>query len=221
MFYRARYIKGIFKYLLNPKISFFSIVSINSDIHRKVVINRFVKINKSVIGRYSYVGNNTSIDYANIGQFCSIADHCRIGMASHALNQLSTSPIFTQKINGCHEAWVKNDVCHVLERREVSLGNDVWVGSHVLMKGGITIGDGAVIAAGAVVVRDVPPYAIVGGVPAKIIKYRFSQDIIEKLMELKWWSLTDDELKRNIIFFQQPNISMNDIEQFINIKNHL
>ncbi len=101
------------------------------------------------------------------------------------------------------------------------MGNDVWVGSHVLMKGGITIGDGAVIAAGAVVVRDVPPYAIVGGVPAKIIKYRFSQDIIEKLMELKWWSLTDDELKRNIIFFQQPNISMNDIEQFINIKNHL
>lgn len=71
--------------------------------------------------------------------------------------------------------------------REVIIGNDVWIGAGVFIKGGIKIGDGAVIAAHAVVTKDVPPYAIVGGVPAKILKYRFTDDVIRKLLDLKWW----------------------------------
>lgn len=219
MFPIAHYLKGIFKHLFNPKTSIFSIVSINCDIHHKAVINRLVKINKSSIGRFSYVGNNTNIEYADIGQFCSIADHCRIGMASHTLNLLSTSPIFTQKNNGCHEIWVEENIFDKGETKQVSIGNDVWIGSHALIKGGINIGDGAVVAAGAVVVKDIPPYAVVGGVPAKIIKYRFDPDVVNKLLKLKWWDLTDDELKRSIIFFQRPNISINDVNEFIKIKS--
>ena len=76
-----------------------------------------------------------------------------------------------------------------------TIGNDVWIGSQSLIKGGVTIGDGAVIAGGAVVIHDVPPYAIVGGVPAKILKYRFDNHTIKTLLELQWWELTPKEMK--------------------------
>ena len=97
------------------------------------------------------------------------------------------------------------------------LGNDVWVGSHVLINGGVTVGHGAVIGAGAVVVKDVPPYAIVGGVPAKIIRFRFSPEVIEKLLELQWWNLPDETLKEHIALFQQENITVEDLSQFMSI----
>ena len=93
----------------------------------------------------------------------------------------------------------------------------MWVGSHVLINGGVRIGNGACIAAGAVVVKDVPPYAIVGGVPAKIMRYRFTPEVIEKLLESKWWELSEEVLKKNISFFQEDNFTVDDVEQFINI----
>ena len=80
---------------------------------------------------------------------------------------------------------------------------------------GVTIGDGAIIGSNAVVTKDVPPYAIVGGVPAKVIRYRFSPEVIQKLLELQWWNLPDETLKENISFFQKEDFSVNDIENFI------
>ena len=173
-----------------------------------------VKMKDSTLGRYSYIGNNTDVEYAKIGKFCSIADHCRIGMGGHNLNLLSTSPIFTEAINGTRSQWLDHDV-NAAEDKMAVLGNDVWVGSHVLINGGVTVGHGAVIGAGAVVVKDVPPYAIVGGVPARIIRYRFSQEVIEKLLEFEWWNLDDDVLKQNIVFFQKEKITLNELEDFI------
>lgn len=82
------------------------------------------------------------------------------------------------------------------------IGNDVWVGSYVRIMEGITIGDGAVIAAGAVVTKDVPPYAVVGGVPARVIKYRFNEEIINKLLEIKWWDKDQEWLKENVELFE-------------------
>lgn len=216
MFSVVHYMKGMLRNLFNPKISFLSFVSSNNILDPSVVIYRMVKIKQSSVGRYSYIGNDTDVECADIGQFCSISDHCRIGMGGHTLSHLSTSPIFTQKINGCQTEWINQDT-HPVEDKRAILGNDVWVGSHVLINGGVNIGHGAVIGAGAVVVKDVPPYAIVGGVPAKIIRYRFSREVIEKLLELQWWNYDNDVLKKYISFFQEENLTLNKIESLIDL----
>lgn len=214
MFPIGHYIKGMVKNLFNPKISNLSFVSANNRIDPRAVIYRMVKMKSSSIGRYSYVGNDTDVECADIGQFCSISDHCRIGMGGHTLSHISSCPLFTQRINGCQEQWVDQDI-HAVEEKRAVLGNDVWVGSHVLINGGVTVGHGAVIGAGAVVVKDVPPYAIVGGVPAKVIRYRFSPEIIEKLLELQWWNLPDETLKEHIALFQQDIITVEDLVQLM------
>ncbi len=151
---------------------------------------KYRKIYKN-FGRHSYGPKNNN---AVIGNFCSIAEGVVLGPSQHPVNFLSTHPfqylsvpdVFGEiKVN----SEVKWDV-----HEKVVVGNDVWIGLNAIVQDGVHIGDGAIIASGAVVTKDVPPYAVVGGVPAKIIKYRFDEKTISELLALKWWFLPDELL---------------------------
>ena len=159
------------------------------------------------------MAGHSSLVYASVGKFCSIGPNSIIGLGHHTLNNLSTSPIFTERINGTGYCWT--DKQNVYPYKKVVVGNDVWIGARVMVVGGVTIGNGAVIAAGAVVTKDVPPYAMVGGVPAKIIKYRFTDDIIRYLEKIQWWNLPDCQLQRCIDLFQKEEISIEEIQSIL------
>lgn len=167
---------------------------INSRVDRTAALCRGVRFYASSIGRYSYIARNTLVQNTEIGSFCSISEGCMIGMPSHPTDMVSSSPVFLQGGNYLK----KNFSRHPYESCPATkIGSDVWIGAHALIKSGITIGNGAVIAAGAVVTHDVPPYAIVGGVPARVIRLRFSEEKIAWLNETQWWLWDDAKLQKH------------------------
>lgn len=117
---------------------------------------------------------------------------------------ISTSPVFFSTLKQAVETFVdKNlfDEQMEIEGYKCIIGNDVWIGSKVLIKGGVRIGDGAIVAMGSIVTKDVPPYAIVGGVPAKVIRYRYSESEIQQLLKFKWWNRDVEWIKSNAHLF--------------------
>lgn len=144
------------------------------------------------VGHSGYIGRNT-----RIGKYCSIAPHVYISPYEHPSKYLSTSPTFYKlhTKNGIMPSNQPDDPFIFEDFKGCNIGNDVWIAVNAVILDGITIGDGAIIAANSTVTHDVPPYAIVAGTPARIIKYRFSQEIIEKLLEIKWWDLPPELLK--------------------------
>lgn len=203
------YLSGYLKYIHYKLVSKLALIDSNSFISENAKVNRFAKIVRSKIDDYTYIGPSTVLINTDIGKFCSIAAGCRIGMASHTSSYISTSPIFTEKINGTGTSWIDENIVNPIASH-VQIGSDVWFGMNVLVPSSVTIGTGAIVACGAVVTKDVPPYAIVAGVPAKVIRYRFKDDVICKLLALKWWEKDEAWIKKNIHFFQREvqNIEM-------------
>ena len=157
-------------------------------------------IKSSFIGRYTYIAG-ARIQSSSIGSFCSIGPGTRIGgLGKHPTKWLSTHPVFFSTLKQANTTFV--DKNYFLESGKVEIGNDVWIGANVTILDGVRVGDGAIIAAGAVVVSDVEPYTIVGGVPAKLIRYRFDDDMIDALLELHWWDWPEDILKANQALFR-------------------
>lgn len=190
-----------FKSIFQPYIAFSSQVEYSS-ISKKSRIWSGCKVFHSILGDYSYLGRRSRLIHAHVGKFCSISSDCAIGMGTHSLENISTSSVFTAKRNGVGVSWAQENLYE--EFKPVIIGNDVWIGQRVMIMGGIHVGNGAVVGAGAVVTKDIPPYAIVGGVPAKVIRYRFPDEVIQKLEDGRWWMLTDSVLKDNIKLFQDP-----------------
>ena len=165
----------------------------NNNFDDSVKLDRPYRIYNTTINKYSYLAINSRVSFTNIGAYCSIGPNFFCGWGLHATNGLSTSPTFysTNSYNGL--SFAKQD--KIMERKIIVIGNDVFIGSNVTVLDGVSIGNGAIIAAGAVVTNDIPAYAIVGGVPAKIIKYRFTDDEIAALQKIQWWNWDNDRLK--------------------------
>jgi acetyltransferase-like isoleucine patch superfamily enzyme len=159
-------------------------------------INRNNYITDSIIGIGSYTGHNTTIKNTQIGKFCSLSWDVSIGGKNHNYQNTTTFPEF-------HWNRVLNGSTKILENKleNTCIGNDVWIGSGAIILRGVKVGDGAVIGAGAVVTNDVEPYTVVAGVPAKPIKKRFEDDIIQECLKIKWWDWKFEKLqeKRHLL----------------------
>jgi acetyltransferase-like isoleucine patch superfamily enzyme len=143
--------------------------------------------------KHSFCGYNCDIIYCEIGSFCSISNNVKIGGGMHPMEWVSTSPVFYK---GRDSVKAKFSEFERESNQIVRIGNDVWIAANVKIKQGVTIGDGAILATECFVTKDVPPYALVGGNPAKIIKYRFTEEQIKDLLEIKWWNWEDEKIKK-------------------------
>ncbi|MDG0817346.1 CatB-related O-acetyltransferase [Bdellovibrio svalbardensis] len=156
---------------------------------RHVIIENRCKVYRNVmIGDYTFINENTRIDpnTKSIGKFCSISHDVKIGMGPHPLAFVSTSPVFYSKARGFVGADLYDEYA---DKGYTEIGNDVFIACNAVVLAGVKIGHGAVVTASSVVIKDVPPYAVVGGNPAKLIKFRFAEDEIVQLLKSKWWDM--------------------------------
>lgn len=160
------------------------------------------------MGAYSYISQGSRFGMTVIGRFCSIGGSVICGRGSHPDHFPSSSPVFYSTERQCGVTFADRD--YFQERKEIVIGNDVWIGDLVFIRDGVRIGNGAIIGAGAVVVKDIPDYAIVGGVPAEVIRFRFSKDVAGELLEIEWWNWQEERLRK-----AQPHFAQGDIRRFI------
>ena len=161
----------------NDSIILNSVIGANCDIEKRNLIRA------AMIGDMTYTGADTSIMWAEVGKYCCISRLVDIGGNEHNYHAVSMMPDYR----------VMNRLCGKIRKHPdeepVRIGNDVWIGQgvSVVRKEGLTVGDGAVLGAGAVITKSIPPYAVAAGVPARVIRYRFPEEQIEKLLEIRWW----------------------------------
>ena len=175
-----------------------------SELGAFVDIEKRNLIRDSVIGDMSYTGADTNIMWAQIGKYCSISRMVDIGGNAHEYRHASMMPVYR------FENKLKGKLLKHPAEDKIIIGNDVWIGAGavILRKEGLSIGDGAIIGAGAVVTKPVPPYAIVAGVPAKIISYRFLHEVIDFMLKLKWWDWDFDKVRENMeLLTDEPDIT--------------
>lgn len=172
------------------------IISKNAKVTNSILkyyarIKEYAEIHNSTLGKYSYISQSSIINKTIIGKFTSIANGCYIGLWEHDTD-VSTHSFYLYEHSGNFVKGYKN---YKKDDIETNLGHDVWIGANSVVMKGVIIGNGAIVGASSVVTKDVPPYAIVVGNPAKIIKYRYKTKDIKWLLELKWWNFSKNKLK--------------------------
>jgi acetyltransferase-like isoleucine patch superfamily enzyme len=190
----------------------FGAVLEDSKIGEYTVLFKDTFIYKSVIGNHTYVQRKTSIYNAIVGPFCSIAENVVIGLAGHPTHYISSHPSFYDNQQPLPYFFVdakKFDQVFL----ETKIGADVWIGHGAQIKSGVSLGVGSIVAAGAVVTVDVPAYSIVGGIPAKIIKKRFDEELCLQLEKSQWWTFSREKLKSLSPYFEKPEAFLAEIER--------
>ena len=189
-----------------------AVVGSNSVIGKNVVLFSAVTVMESQIGQYSYVQSGTSVFNAQVGPFCSIAGDVRVGLAQHPLNLVSTSPVFYDTRQPLPVFLTSTNLFSDTLPQTI-IGADVFIGQGAYIIAGRKIGIGAVVGAGAVVTQDVPSYAVVAGVPAKIVSWRFNPDLRARMLSSCWWEMSEHELKQLSPYFDAPEIFLDYLER--------
>lgn len=177
----------------------------NSSIDATSKVESGCTIYDSTIDRHSFCGYDCSVLGCEIGSFCSIGNRVSIGGVAHPATFVSTSPVFLSHKDSVVTKFARHDFLPKLQTR---IGNDVWVGEGAYIKAGVQIGHGAIIGMGSVVTRDVAPYAIVAGNPARLIRMRFDEKTITALLAMAWWNLPESELHRVAADFNDPHLML-------------
>ena len=176
----------------------------NVEFEEYVNVAHHAEIDECKIGKRTSIGRYSKIRNAEIGRYCSISWDVTIGAMGHPMESVSTHAFSFRKKFGLSE----ND--YFLKHEKVIIGNDVWIGCNVVIMPGIEIGNGAVIGGGGIITKNVRPYEIVAGNPAKHLRFRFSDEIINRLLGIKWWEWDDRIIKDNIsLFSHQINLNRN------------
>lgn len=170
----------------NLRIGYMSVAR-RSKFGTHVTLYEFVELESVRIGDMSYVSRGARIAHADIGKFCCIGPESLLGLGQHPTRTfVSVHPAFYSTRRQSPLAFVTED--KFSEVRRIQVGNDVWIGARAVIMDGVSVGDGAIIAASAVVSHDVPPYAVVAGVPARVLRYRFDATQVERLLASQWWN---------------------------------
>lgn len=175
-------------------------LDINTNVDKKIRKNKTVDIkedvlidNNCIVGDYTYIGPRTIITKSKVGRYVSIGSDVKIGLGEHIIDRVSLNAFFY------------NSPYEELTKGECIIEDDVWIGTNAIILRNVKIGRGAVVGAGAVVTKNVDPYSVVVGVPAKFLKYRFSKKKIEEIEKSKWWNQDLNEAKNKILILEKKN----------------
>lgn len=175
---------------------------VGSSVPRSSKVEAGSTLVDTTFGRHTFCGYDCTFIRCEVGSFCSIASNVVVGGARHPMEYVSTSPVFLAHKESISHKYYRHE--YTFEPQTI-IGNDVWIGEGVYIKGGVSIGHGAVIGMGSVVTKDIPPYGVYAGNPARLIRFRFDESTIDALLSIQWWNFPDDELRKYAQYFNSPD----------------
>lgn len=181
-----------------------------SKVHKTSKIEGGSRFYFSSMDKYSFCGYNCDIYHAQIGSFSSLGNSVIIGGGIHPMEWASTSPVFYSGRDSVKAKFSEYDRTAV---KMTIVGHDVWIARSVIILPGVVIGNGAVIGAGSVVTNSIPPYAVAVGNPAKVIKYRFTESVCERLLESEWWKIDESLLRIHAKYIRTPELFLKSLNE--------